>query len=133
MPPETTSTWKPDELERIGASVELQLASRRADGSLRPFVTMWVVRVGDDLYVRSAYGPGNPWYRRAKAGGAGRVRAGGVERSVTFADAVPDVQEAIDAAYHAKYDRYGPAIVATVVGPAAHQVTIRLLPRPKED
>jgi hypothetical protein len=133
MAPETSSTWTPDELDRIGASVELELASYRADGSLRPFVTMWVVRVGNDLYVRSAYGPGNPWYRRAKASGTGRVRAGDLERSVIFADAAPDAQPAIDAAYHAKYDRYGPSIVATVVGPDAHQVTIRLLPEPEGD
>jgi hypothetical protein len=133
MAPETSSTWTPDELDRIGASVELELASYRADGSLRPFVTMWVVRVGNDLYVRSAYGPGNPWYRRAKTSGGGRVRAGDLERSVIFADAAPDAQEAIDAAYHAKYDRYGPSIVATVVGPDAHHVTIRLLPEPEGD
>ena len=133
MAPQTSSTWTPDELDRIGASVELDLASCRADGSLRPFVTMWVVRVGNDLYVRSAYGPDNPWYRRAKASGGGRARAGDLERSVTFADAAPDAQEAIDAAYHAKYDRFGPSIVATVVGPDAHQVTIRLLPEPEGD
>ena len=35
----------------------------------------------------------------------------------------------IDAAYHAKYDRYGPEIVGTVVGSQAHDVTIRLVPR----
>jgi len=71
-------TWTPTELERIGAAEELRLASRRADGSLRPYVTMWVVRAGDDLYIRSAYGPGNPWYRRATASGAGRIAAGGM-------------------------------------------------------
>ena len=41
---------------------------------------MWVVRVGDDLYVRSAGGPGRPWYRNALASGAGRIRAAGIER-----------------------------------------------------
>ena len=30
-------------------------------------------------------------------------------------------------AYHAKYDRYGPAIAGHVTGPAAHAVTIRLI------
>ena len=57
------------------------------------------------------------------------IRAGGVEREVTFADAAPDAHAAIDAAYHAKYDRYGPTIVATVVGPDAEAVTVRLVPR----
>jgi hypothetical protein len=40
---------------------------------------MWVVPVADELYVRSAGGPGRPWYRRALASGTGRIRAGGVE------------------------------------------------------
>ena len=121
--------WTSDELTRIGGAEELQLASTRPDGTLRPYVTMWVVRAGDDLYVRSAYGPDNPWYRRAKASGAGRIRAGGLERDVAFAEAAPDVHAAIDAAYHAKYDRYGPRIVGSVVGPAVEAVTIKLVSR----
>jgi hypothetical protein len=39
------STWPRDQLERIGASEELQLASR-PDGSLRPYVTMSAVQTG---------------------------------------------------------------------------------------
>ena len=121
--------WTDEELRRIGDATELELASARRTERLRPYVTMWVVRAGDELYVRSAYGPENPWYRRAMASGRGRIRAGGVERDVTFADAAPDVHAAIDAAYHAKYDRYGPRIVGTVVGPQAEAVTVRLVPR----
>jgi hypothetical protein len=121
------TTWATDDLKRISDAEELRLASYRDNGSLRRFVTMWVVRVGDDLYVRSAHGPDNPWYRRALASGRGRVRAGGVERDVSFADADPGIEESIDTAYHAKYDRYGPRIVGSVVGRDAHQVTIRLV------
>jgi hypothetical protein len=122
------TTWADDDLDRIGEAEELQLASRRKDGTLRPYVTMWVVRVGDDLFVRSAYGPDNPWYRRAKASGTGRIRAGGVERDVTFAEATDGVHADIDAAYHVKYDRYGPAIVGSVVGAKVAPLTIRLVP-----
>ena len=85
-----------------------------------------MVRAGDHLYVRSAYGPGNPLYRRARGVGEGRVRAGGLEGDVTFAPADPAVHGGIDAAYHAKYDRYGPQIGGSVTGPEAHAVTIRL-------
>jgi hypothetical protein len=123
------TAWTADELDRVGRAEELKVSSVRPDGSLRPFVTIWAVRVGDDLYIRSAYGANNGWYRRATASGTGRIRAGGVERDVTFADADPDVHAAIDEAYHAKYDRYGPAIVGTVVGPQAAEVTVRLVPR----
>ena len=123
------AVWAPGELDRVAAAEEIRLASRRADGSLRPYVTMWVVRAGGDLYVRSAYGPDNPWYRRATASGTGRIRAGGIERDVSFAQAPPEVQGDIDAAYHAKYDRYGPRIVGSVTGPGAHNVTVRLVPQ----
>lgn len=121
------SGWTEDELRRIGAAEELELASRRADGTLRRYVTMWMVRTGDDVYVRSAYGPDSGWYRHAQAGRTGRIRAGGVEADVTFATADPAAQAAIDDAYHAKYDRYGPRIVGSVTGAAAYAVTVRLV------
>jgi hypothetical protein len=123
-----TTTWNDDELNRIGGATELQISSRRADGTLRPCVTIWVVRDGDDLYVRSAYGANNGWFRRAKTSGTGRIRAGGVERDVTFAEADPGAHAGIDRAYHSKYDPYGPAIVGSVVGAAVAPLTIRLIP-----
>jgi len=123
------TAWTDEELGQIGEAQELQLASERPDGTLRPYVTMWVVRVDDELYVRSAHGANNPWFVRAKASGVGRIRSGGVERDVTFAEPAPDVHPDIDATYRGKYERYGPAIVGTVVGSLAHAVTIRLVPR----
>ena len=38
--------------------------------------------------------------------------------------------DGITAAYHAKYDRYGPSIVGTVVSAEAVVSTLRLVPRP---
>jgi hypothetical protein len=123
------TAWPAGQLDRIGGTQEIGLASRRPDGGLRPYVTMWVVRAGDGLYVRSAYGPDNPWYRHATASGAGRIRAGATERDVTFAPADAEAQNDIDAAYHAKYDRYGPRIVGSVTGLAAAAVTLQVRPR----
>lgn len=122
------TAWTTDELARIGRAEELQVSSRRPDGSLRPFVTIWVVRVGDELFIRSAYGPGNPWFRRAQRSGGGRIRAGGVERDVRFTDPAPGAHPAIDDAYHAKYDRHGPRVVGTVVGDRVIETTFRLDP-----
>ncbi|HET9061567.1 MAG TPA: DUF2255 family protein [Acidimicrobiales bacterium] len=123
------TAWTAEQLERIGRAEELQLASRGPDRTLRPYTTMWVVRVDDDLYVRSAGGPDRPWYRQATASGSGRIRAGGVEVDVAFGHG-GEFEEAIDAAYHLKYDRYGPGIVGSVGGETAHQVTVRLIPAP---
>ncbi len=121
------SGWTSDELQRIGSAEELRLAARRQDGSLRPFTTMWVIRAGDDLYIRSAGGPERPWYRAASASREGRIQAGGIDAEVKFETAAPEANQQIDAAYHGKYDRYGPGIVGHVTGPAAHAVTIRLI------
>lgn len=118
--------WTADDLRAIDSVDEIELASRRKDGTLRPFVIMWMAAVDGELYVRSAYGADNPWYRRALASGEGRIRAGGVEADVTFETADPDAGAAIDARYHAKYDRYGAKIVGTVVGENSYAVTIRL-------
>jgi len=123
------TTWTADELTGLDARDEIGVSSTRPDGSLRPFVTVWFVRVGDDLYVRSAHGPENGWFRRALASGEGRVRGGGVERDVAFEVPASDVHPALDDAYHAKYDRYGKGMVRTVVSPDATRSTLRLAPR----
>ncbi len=120
-------TWTSDELTRVGEADELEIASTRDDGTLRPYIPIWMVRVGDGIFIRSAYGPDNGWYRRALASGSGAIRAGGVEKAVTFE--APDASaDAIDAAYHAKYDRYGARIVNTVVSDAAHSATLKVVP-----
>ncbi|HWJ84942.1 MAG TPA: DUF2255 family protein [Cellulomonas sp.] len=123
------TAWTPDELALVERTDELEIASHRPDGSLRPAVTIWVVRVGDGVYVRSALGPTNGWFRRAQDAGTGHVSVGGVEKDVTFVRPGADVHDALDAAYHAKYDRYGPADVGPVVGPQVVDVTLRLDPR----
>jgi hypothetical protein len=121
--------WTADELERLGKAEEIEISSVRDDGTLRPFITIWAVRSGDDVYVRSAYGPENGWFRRAKASGLGRIKAGTVERDVAFEVPGPDVADRLHAAYHAKYDRHGPKIVGTVVSTEAAGATLRLVPR----
>jgi hypothetical protein len=123
------SEWTSDELARIGSAQELELASARADGTLRNPRTIWVVRVGDDLYVRSMYGRGGGWFPGTQVRHQGHLRAGGVDMDVTFADADPNLNDQIDAAYREKYRRYGPNIIGGVVNPGARAATIRLVPR----
>jgi hypothetical protein len=122
------TAWTDEQLARIGNAEELDLASRRPEGSLRPFVTIWVVRSGVDLFVRSVNGR-SKWFPRALAAGEGRIRAGGIERDVAFDAADPGVHAAVTAAYHAKYNRYGRSIVGTVVSAESAATTLRLVPR----
>jgi hypothetical protein len=127
-PHRTTKKWTAGQLDRIGRAEELRLAPRRPDGTLRSFTTMWVVYANGELYVRSAGGAQRQWFRHAQATRQGQIGAGDVEADVRFTEATPDAQTAIDAAYHAKYDRYGANIVGHVTGPDVYPVTVRLLP-----
>ncbi|MET7696489.1 DUF2255 family protein [Streptomyces sp. NPDC005485] len=60
------TAWTDAQLDRIGAGQEITLESERADGSLRDPVTMWMVRDGDVIYVRSVKGREGPWFRGAQ-------------------------------------------------------------------
>jgi hypothetical protein len=121
--------WTSDELTKIEAADELEIASIRLDGTLRNLVTIWVVRVGDDLYVRSVNGRTGAWFRGTQVRHEGRIGAGGVEKDVTFVDADDGINDQIDDAYRSKYRRYAPSIVGSVLTPEARSATINLVPR----
>jgi hypothetical protein len=122
------TAWTSDELTRVAAAQELQIAPGRDDGSLRNPVTIWVVRDGDDIYVRSYRGAGGAWFRGAQQRQEGHIRAGGVDKDVTFTEeADPAVNDRIDAAYRAKYHRS--PYVSPMVTPEARAATLKLMPR----
>ena len=123
------TTWTSDELTKIGQADELELASLRGDGTQRAPVTMWVVRDGNDLYVRSMHGRSGAWFRGTQTRHEGHIRAGGVDRDVSFNDADPTVNDRIDSAYRSKYSRYGANVVGGVVNPESRASTIKLVPR----
>jgi len=123
------SRWASDELGRVGEVEELQNAVSRRDGTLRKPVTIWVVRVGDDLYIRSYRGPDGSWYRAALKSHKGQIRAGGVQKDVTLVEETdPEINERIDAAYRSKYGRY-PQYVAPLVNNEGRATTLKLVPR----
>ncbi|MDT0269449.1 DUF2255 family protein [Streptomyces sp. DSM 44915] len=122
--------WSSEELDTIGGADELRIAPLDGDGTPREPVTIWVVREGDGLYVRSAKGRSGRWYRAARARGVGNVQAGGLDRAVTFVEeADPAVNEAVDAAYRSKYQRYGGTYVDPMVAGEPRETTLALLPR----
>jgi hypothetical protein len=122
------SDWTSDELERIGAADELQVTTARRDGSLRRWVPIWVVRAGDDLYVRSYRGAGGAWYRHAVLHRQGRIRAGGIERAVAFEQPGESIATTIDNAYRAKYAHYGESYLQPMLNDQASAATLRLMP-----
>jgi hypothetical protein len=124
------ATWTSEELNKVGTAEELEIASLRSDGTLRKPVTIWVVRVGDGLYVRSVNGRSGSWFRGAQDRHEGRIWADGVEKDSTFVEVdAADVNDQIDAAYRAKYRRYSTSIVNTTLTPQARAATLKLTPR----
>ena len=124
------TTWTKDELDRIATADELQIASLRRDGTLTKPVTIWVVQVDDDLYVRSYKGRGGNWFRAAQVQQEGRIHAGGIEKDVTFVEETdPGINDQIDTAYRAKYRGYSAQYVDPMVAGEARGTTMKLVPR----
>jgi len=120
--------WMSAELDKMDKAEELTLSSLRRDGTLRKPVIIWVVRVDGHIYVRAYKGRTSPWFRGAQTKHQGHIRAGGVEKDVTFVEeSDPEVNRRVDAAYLAKYGRY-PQYVAPMVESAAKSATLELVP-----
>lgn len=127
--PPVMQAWTSEELSEIDRTEELELESQRSDGSLREPVTMWVVRDGDDLYVRSMHGRTGSWFRGTQTSHRGHIRSGKVDKDVTFVEhADTALNKRLDAAYRSKYQRYGSDVVGGVVNPASRESTLKLVP-----
>jgi len=123
------TTWTTEELATADTTDEMQISSVRGDTTLSSPRTIWVVRDGQDLYVRSVNGPGAAWFRGTLARREGRISIGGLEKDVTFVDADDSVSDQLDAAYRSKYRRYAKSIVDSINSPKARAATLKLLPR----
>ncbi|MEZ4496891.1 MAG: DUF2255 family protein [Thermomicrobiales bacterium] len=106
----------------IGGASELRISTRRADGSLRNPITIWVVRDGDDIYVRGYRGRSTTWFRNLLTLPGGHIRAGGVDRDVVFTEETDAaVNDRIDEAYRSKYRRYPDLVAPEVIETISHR------------
>ena len=124
-----TDTWSPDELERIGSAAELEIAVKRAGGTVRRWVPIWAVSVGEHVFVRTWHRRDTGWFGHVLKSRRARIRVPGLEAAV----AVDDVGEGsaqlradVDAAYRAKYGSYGGSSVDATVAEAAAAATLQL-------
>ena len=120
--------WTAEELALIEAAVELGIAARRADGSLRRGTPIWVVRLDDQVFVRTWYRRESGWFGAVLRSNRARVCVPGLAADVTVEDvgsAAADLRAGVDTAYLSKYGRHGAESMAT---DAAAATTLRLAP-----
>ncbi len=122
--------WTNEERIAIGGLDEIRVAGRRADGTLRKPVIIWVVPYQMKFYVRSVGGREAGWFRGVQERHEGHLWAGGHDRDVAFADAAHELDERIDEVYRAKYGgRYPANIVDSIMRPEARAATLEVIPR----
>lgn len=119
--------WAADELDKIGNAEELMIAPMRMDGSFRNYLPIWVVRVDDDLFIRSVNGITANWYIAAQVCHKGKILAGGIEKMVNFDHTSQDLEQAIDNAYREKYQKRYPGIISSINSPIAKMACIKLV------
>ena len=125
--------WATDELAEIDTTDEIEVSTRRSDGTLRSPRIVWVVRHGDSFYVRSVHGQEAAWYRGVQSRHTGVVTARALLRDVHFVevgDHVGDdteLDDSLDQAYRSKYGRW-PGPVDRITAQSARATTLRLDP-----
>ena len=89
---------------------------------------IWVVCVGDGVYVRTWHRRNIGWFGRVLASRRAWVRVPGVDASVAVADVGHDAElrAGVDAAYRAKYGRCGSATVDRMINDDAAATTLQL-------
>jgi hypothetical protein len=122
------STWTPQTSQTITAPQEIQVATRRTDGTLRRPRTIWIVADGDRVFIRSTNGRGADWFRGAIATGTGQIIARGTSYPVTFTEVTDDADlTRVDAGYRRKYGQYA-SIVDHLEGPDPRAATLEVHP-----
>lgn len=126
-----TATWSPEQLERIGSTEELRISTKRADGTLRGWVPIWVVCVGEHVYVRTWYRRDSGWFGQVQDSRRARISIPNLEVDVAvedIGDNGAELRGVVDAAYRTKYGRYGGQSVGGMVTDDAAATTLRLTP-----
>lgn len=124
-----TASWSGEQLDRITESPELEIATRRTEGTLRTWVPIWVVGVDDGVYVRTWYRRTTGWFGHVVDLPQARIRVPGLESDVVIADVgsgVPELRASVDAAYRTKYGIVGHQSMVT---DDAAATTLRLDPQ----
>lgn len=119
--------WDAATAVELTAPEEVEVVTRRRDGTLRRPRIIWDVAVGERVFIRSTNGPEADWYRWALAAGRGQLIARGTAHDVCFVPAENADLPAVDAAYRATYGRYA-GIVDHLLQDEPRGATLEVLP-----
>lgn len=121
------TTWDPSDTQVLTSSQEVQVITRRPDGTFHSPRTIWIVGEGHQVFIRSTNGPGASWYRSAVAAGTGRILVGAAPYEVRFFKAAHEDLPLVDHAYRTKYGHYA-RIVDHFTKPGPRSATLEVQP-----
>jgi hypothetical protein len=124
-----TEHFSADVLETLAQTDEVQIEPRSVDGQPVGRVTIWVVVVDGEVYVRSYRGPTGRWYQALLRHPEGVLYAG--QRAIPFRAVRVDDPQAIrrvSEAYQHKYERKWPTETAEMLRDEVLPTTLRLEP-----
>lgn len=120
--------WTTQELEMLSQSEEIRITSFKRDGSQRNWTPIWIVRLGDALFVRSGGGVNGGWYRHATDQRGARIRGGGVDAEVNLRRVVDDqVNEDVNASYRSKYGNQPEFLLRLLITSPATESTVEVI------
>lgn len=123
-----TKPFDPQALRLLHESEEIEIEAEWPDTHEKHRVTVWIVVVGANAYVRSVNGEQGHWYRQLSANPCAAIYA--EERRIPVRAAPvgdSELQLEVSKAYVRKYAQY-PHDVAWIVGPKVTTTTLCLEP-----
>jgi hypothetical protein len=123
--------WAADQLRLVSVTKEPEITTRGQDGAQQPWVPIWMVHVGTEIYVRTWHRRDTGWFGHAVAAQRARIRMPGLETDVEIHDVGNTdtaLRYSIDDAYRVKYHDHGASSVQSMTTDDATAATLRLVP-----
>lgn len=125
MENQAINAWDTADANAIAGAEEVQVVTRRPDGTLRRPITIWIGVDAARVFIWSTNGRTADWFRGATA--TGEIIAAGRTHEICFNETDPADPAAVDAAHRVEYGRYR-SIVDHLVEPGRRAATLKLTP-----
>ncbi len=116
-------------LQLLDETKEVQIETRRDQNAPAHRTIIWVVTLGEAVFVRSVRGEKGRWYREVSANPSAALHVGDRRIPVHAVPATDEpTVEAVSEAYRSKYGRTSPGSTRAMVRPETLPTTLRLEP-----